>query len=173
MGANDEQQHFELSPQCAPCFLLSSLISTSVPLPLSSTADQSFIICMWLASLTLLSSDPILLVSNLPTHSFLWYWPLAMTALSFFVRHKRTDISKLVFYLSFWIRTAVRNRGSKFWATKGADEHRRLSRRDCQFWAGALNLKIILLLRTSIVWLSCICVILYFLYLRLISVCLK
>lgn len=120
-------------------------------LPLSSTADQSFIICMWLASLTLLSSDPILLVSNLPAHSCLWYWPIAGTALSFFVQYKRKYISKLVFYLSFWIRSVVRNGGSKSWATKGADEHRRLSRRDCQFWAGALNVKIFLL-RTSNAW---------------------
>lgn len=60
---------------------------------------------------------------------------------AFSVPQKRKDISKLVFYLSFWVKTVVRNRGSKFWATKGADEHRRLSRRDCQFWAGALNLK--------------------------------
>lgn len=33
MGAEDEQQHFELSLQCAPCFLLSSLIITSLPFP--------------------------------------------------------------------------------------------------------------------------------------------
>lgn len=93
----------------------------------------------------------VLLVSNLPAHSFLWYWPIAGTALSFFVQYKRKDISKLVFYLSFWIRSVVRNGGSKSWATKGADEHRRLSRRDYQFWAGTLNVKIFLLW-TSNAW---------------------
>lgn len=134
-AANEERQS---------AFLLPPVISTSSPLPLSSRADGAFIICMCPAPLPLLCSDVVPSLSNLPTHSSLCYWPGPAAALSFFCSTQtKRDFKTCVLSLFFWVKTVVRSGASKFRATKGAEEHRRLSRGDCQFWACAFSLKIL------------------------------
>lgn len=172
MGAKDEEQHFESSLQRALHFLLSSLISSFLPFP----SLQSFIICMWLASFTLLSSDPVPPVSNLPTHRFLWYWPIAGTALRFFFFFFWFNITKRYFrtcFLSFFLdkecgkkqKFKVLSYQRRWWTQESVRKRLlALSRR--------LKLENTLLLKTSLA-LSCMFVIAHFLYLSLIPICVK